>query len=137
MGASYNKVELIGRLGDDATVRYTGSGTKVAELRIATSYGSGDKEQTEWHRVICWDKLADVAEAYTSKGGLIHISGRLQTRTFDDKEGVKRYITEIVAERLTLLSKASDAGEKKAKTKSTKKTANKNVEDNGEEDLPF
>jgi single-strand DNA-binding protein len=102
--ASVNKTIIIGNLGADPEVRYTSSGKAVAELRVATSFKSGDSETTEWHRVIAWDVLGENAGKYLSKGKSVYVEGRIQTRSYDDKDGNKRYVTEIVAERMQFLS---------------------------------
>lgn len=118
--ASVNKVILIGNLGADPEVRFTGSGQSVATLRIATSERWQDKsgqkaERTEWHRIIVWGKQAELCKEYLSKGRSIYVEGRLQTREWTDKEGSKRYTTEVVAQRIQFLgspqgkSKGSDA----------------------------
>lgn len=99
-----NKVTLIGNLGADPETRYTQNGKCVAELRLATTYGFGDKEQTEWHRVVVWDKAAEACGKYLKKGSKAYVEGRLQTRSYDDKEGNKKYVTEIVAHEVKFLS---------------------------------
>jgi single-strand DNA-binding protein len=108
MAKSVNKVILIGNLGKDPEVKRTSSGTAVADFSMATSSNSKDKdgkwqERTEWHRVVLWDRLAEVAEKYLKKGRSVYIEGRLQTRSWEDKQGQKRYTTEIVASDLVLL----------------------------------
>lgn len=100
--ASRNKVELIGRLGQDPEVRTTINGTKVASLSVATSERWRDKttgeqrEATEWHRVVLWDKLAELAEQYLFKGSEVLLVGKLQTRKWQDQSGQDRYTTEVV-----------------------------------------
>jgi len=103
-----NKVILIGRLGADPEVRFTPDGTMVANLRLATdeSYKSKDGEKvqkTEWHRIVAFRKLAEICQSYLSKGKQIYIEGRLQTRTWEDKDGIKRSTTEIVASNMRML----------------------------------
>lgn len=104
---SLNKVQIIGRLGKDPELRYTSNGVAVATLSVATNsrYKDGEewKDQTEWHRVVLWERTAEVAGEYLKKGSQVYIEGRLQTRSYDDKEGVKRYTTEIVGRDLILL----------------------------------
>lgn len=104
-----NKVTLIGNLGADPDSKYTANGKCVAELRVATSYGSGDKEQTEWHRVVTWDKLAENCAKFLTKGRQVYVEGRIQTRSYDDKEGNKRYVTEIVANEVKFLGGKGEA----------------------------
>ena len=103
-----NKVILIGNLGRDPEVRYTQGGSAVATLNIATSDSwtdqSGQKqERTDWHRVVIWRRLAEIAKEYLSKGSRVYIEGRIQTRSWDDREGNKRYTTEIVANQMLML----------------------------------
>jgi single-strand DNA-binding protein len=102
MAGGVNKVILVGNLGADPEMRYTPSGQGVCEMRIATSESWNDKngqrqERTEWHRIVVWGKRAEVCSKYLSKGRQVFVEGRIQTRTYDDKEGNKRYITEIIA----------------------------------------
>jgi single-strand DNA-binding protein len=107
--ASVNKVILIGNLGADPELRYTPNGNRpVCSLRIATSEVFKDKsgqrqEQTEWHRVTVWGEQAENCNKYLSKGRSVYVEGRLQTRTWDDKDGQKKYSTEVVAERVKFL----------------------------------
>jgi single-strand DNA-binding protein len=110
--ASLNKVMIIGNLGADPEVRSTGSGQSVATLRVATTERWMDKsgqktERTEWHRVIVWGKQAELCKEYLSKGRPIYAEGRIQTREWTDKEGNKRYTTEIVAQRIQFLGSPS------------------------------
>lgn len=103
--SSVNKVILIGRLGKDPEVRYTQTGTAVAALSLATSFKPKDKEAvTEWHRVVAWGRTGEVCGEYLHKGSLAYFEGRLQTRQWEDSDGVKRYTTEIVCERMQILS---------------------------------
>jgi len=108
---SVNKVILVGNLGRDAELRYTPGGAAVATLNLATTEVWNDRsnqrqEKTEWHRVILWGKQAESLQEYLTKGKQIYVEGRLQTRQWDDKDGNKRYTTEIKADRLTLLGGA-------------------------------
>jgi single-strand DNA-binding protein len=105
---SVNKVILVGNLGRDAELRYTPGGAAVATINMATTEIWNDKqgqrqEKTEWHRVILWGKQAESLQEYLTKGKQIYVEGRLQTRQWDDKDGNKRYTTEIKADRITLL----------------------------------
>ena len=108
-GKSVNKVTLLGNLGKDPEVKYTPQGTAVAKLALATNERYKDKEgqwqdRTEWHNVVLWQRLAEIAGEYLKKGGKVYIEGKLQTRSWDDKQtGQKRYMTEIVANDLVLL----------------------------------
>ena len=103
-----NKVMIIGNLGRDPEVRYTQGGSAVANLNIATNEVWKDKEgqkqeRTEWHRVVVWGKQAEIAKEYLSKGRSVYIEGSLQTRQWDDKDGNKRYTTEIRCQRFVML----------------------------------
>lgn len=108
MAGSVNKVILIGNLGADPEVRALTSGAKVARIRIATSESYTNKEgeritNTEWHSVNLWRGLADIAERYLKKGSSVYIEGKLRTRSYDDKDGVTRYVTEVEADQMTML----------------------------------
>lgn len=102
-----NKVILVGRLGRDPELRYTASGTAVANFSVATDerWGSGNEAQrkTEWHNVVAWSKLAEICNQYLTKGSLIFIEGRLQTRDWEDKNGNQRRTTEVVASDMKML----------------------------------
>ena len=106
-----NKVMLIGRLGQEPEAKYTPNGTAVSNFSIATSEKWKDKasgewnEKTEWHRIVSWNKQAEFCNQYLKKGSLVYIEGKLVTRSWDDKEGQKRYMTEVVANTVQLLDK--------------------------------
>ncbi len=114
--AGVNKVILIGRLGADPEVRYTPSGVAVANFSIATSEEWKDKntgekkEQTEWHRIVAWRRLGEICGEYLQKGRQVYIEGRLQTRSWEDKEGNKRWTTEILALNMQMLGSPGDSG---------------------------
>ena len=113
--ASLNKVMLIGNLGKDPEVRYTTSGTAVASFSLATSEKFKNKsgeweEKTEWHNVTLWARLAEIAGEYLSKGKTVYIEGRLQTRKWQDRDGKDRYTTEIVGEKMQMLSGKGEGG---------------------------
>lgn len=116
MAKSVNKVILIGNLGKDPEVRYTPTGTAVATLAIATNERFKDKEgnwqdRTEWHKVIAWQRLAEIAGEYLKKGRSVYIEGKLQTRSWEDKNThEKKYATEIVANDLVLLGGGQGQG---------------------------
>lgn len=111
-----NKVMLIGRLGKDPEIRYTNAGVAIANFTIATSEDWKDKEsgekkeRTEWHRIVAFGKLGEICGEYLSKGKQVYIEGRLQTRAWDDKDGNKRYTTEIVASDMQFLDR-KDSGD--------------------------
>jgi single-strand DNA-binding protein len=109
--ASVNKVILIGNLGRDPEVKYTQSGTAVANLSVATNEVWTDKagqkqERTEWHRVVVWGKQAQVISEHLAKGKQVYVEGSLQTRSWDDREGNKRTTTEVRAVRVLMLGRA-------------------------------
>ncbi len=152
MAGSVNKVILIGNLGADPEVRSLTSGAKVARLRIATSETYTNKEgervtNTEWHSVNLWRGLADVAEKYLSKGSSVYVEGKLRTRSYDDKDGVTRYVTEIEGDNMTMLGGRGDSNtsnasssnnEQSAPEPKAQKSQPKAAEANeDEDDLPF
>ena len=109
-----NKVVLIGNLGADPEVRFTPSGVQVVSLTLATSESWNDKngerqERTEWHRLVLWRKLAEIADQFLKKGSKIYVEGKLQTRSWDDQKGQKRYVTEVVVNNLEMLDGAGGA----------------------------
>lgn len=110
--SSVNKVILVGHLGKDPELRYLEGNVSVASFPLATSETfnkDGKKvEQTEWHNIVMWRGLADVAAKYLNKGRLVYIEGKLRTRTYEDKEGIRRYTTEIVAESFNVLGRRTD-----------------------------
>ncbi len=116
MARGVNKVILIGNLGRDPEVRYAPNGQAVANVTIATSESWKDKntgekqERTEWHRIVFFGRLAEIAGEYLKKGSQIYVEGRLQTRKWQDKDGHDRYTTEIVANDMQMLGSRSGAG---------------------------
>lgn len=146
--SSLNKAMIIGRLGQDPDVRYTQSNTAVANLSIATSERYKDnmgewKEQTEWHRVVAWGRLAEICQEYLKKGSQVYIEGPIQTRKWEDKEGQTRYTTEIKALTMTMLdSKGSggsgDAPQKPDNSQPVSSSVDLNEDfDDIDDDLPF
>ena len=108
MSTLRNKVQLIGNLGQDPEVKTLDSGSKLAKFSIATSESYTNKQgenvtDTQWHNIICWGKTADIVERYVTKGKQVGIDGKLTTRSWEDKEGNKRYTTEVVCNELLLL----------------------------------
>ncbi len=108
MARSVNKVILVGNLGKDPELRYTNSGVAVATFSIATNESWKDpegnlQERTQWHNIVAWRKLAEICGEYLKKGGKIYAEGRLQHRNYDDKNGVKRYVTEVVLDEMVML----------------------------------
>lgn len=111
--AGVNKVILIGNLGKDPEVRYLEGGAAVANFSLATTETYKDKagrkvEQTEWHNIVLWRGLAEIAEKYLKKGMTIYLEGKIRTRSYDDKDGNKKYITEIVGDSMTMLGGRRD-----------------------------
>ncbi len=126
-----NRVQLIGHLGKDPQVRQLEQDKKVAQFSLATSesYKNAQGEQvtdTQWHQVVCWGRLADLAEQYLQKGKQIALEGKLSYRSYEDKQGVKRFVTEVVASELLMLGKKEDSDQQP-------KDSSKPLED----DLPF
>lgn len=115
--ASLNKATLIGNLGRDAELRYTGGGQAVASFSLATNENfknkSGEWEKrTEWHRIVTWARLAEFCGEHLTKGKQVYVEGRIQTREWEDREGNKRTTTEINAQRVLLLGSRGDAGDR-------------------------
>jgi single-strand DNA-binding protein len=111
--ASVNKVILVGNLGNDPDVRYTGSGQAVANFSIATTEKWRGKdgtasEKTEWHRIVVWGKLAELCKSYLTKGRAVYVEGRLQTRQWENKEGNTQYTTEVIANTIQFLGAPSE-----------------------------
>ena len=114
MAKSLNKVMLIGNLGKDPELRYTTSGVAVATFTLATNESWRDQdgntqERTEWHNIVAWRKLAEICGEWLKKGKKIYLEGRIQTRSYDDKNtGTKKYITEIVADNMIMLDRSEE-----------------------------
>jgi single-strand DNA-binding protein len=144
--AGVNKVILVGRLGSDPEVKTIGSGQNVARFNLATSENWVDKtwqkqERTEWHRVVVWGKLAELAGKYLSKGRQVYIEGKLQTRSWEDQQGQKKYTTEVNASTLQFLG---SAGAERTSSTSTSGQDDYGFQDFGPEpsfdnndDIPF
>ncbi len=139
--SSVNKALIIGNLGQDPEIKYTQSGSPVANLSVATSERWKDKntgeqkEQTEWHRVVVFGRLAEIAEQYLKKGSKIFIEGKIQTRNWEDADGNKKYTTEVVAREMTMLdSKASMSSDAPSSDSPSKETPK---DESFEEDIPF
>ncbi|SKB85673.1 single-strand DNA-binding protein [Parapedobacter luteus] len=145
-----NKVILVGHLGKDPEIRHLEGNVTVASFPLATSEmfnKDGRKvEQTEWHNIVMWRGLAEVAAKYLFKGKLVYVEGKLRTRTYEDKEGIRRYTTEVVAENFTLLGRKSDfepsggqgnTGQQPAKKVAGDSTVVDFKENEGEEDALF
>ena len=127
--ANLNKVTLIGRLGQDPEIRYTQSGSAVANATIATNDYWTDKqgekqERTEWHSIVLWGKLADLAQSYLKKGSQVYVEGRLQTRDWEDQQGQKHYKTEVVVTTMQFLDSRNYDSESSQAATSTAYTDN-------------
>ena len=129
-----NKVILVGNLGKDPDVKYLDNGVAVANFSLATTENYKNKEgervsQTEWHNIVLWRGLAEVAEKYLKKGASIYIEGKIKTRKWEDKEGITRYSTEILGDNMTMLGGRSSSEDKIETTSES--------EENSKDDLPF
>ena len=156
-----NKAILIGNVGQDPEIRYTGdvnNGTKVATFRLATTERYRDRsgnlqEHTEWHNIVVWRNTADVVEKYVKKGTQVYVEGRIRTRSWDDQTGNKRYVTEIVADTLQLLGRRPEgqgqqqggyqtpgqqpAYQQQSAQQPVQPQAKPMTEEQGDDDLPF
>jgi single-strand DNA-binding protein len=140
--AGVNKVILVGNLGKDPEVRHLEGGVAVANFPIATSESYKDKsgnkvEQTEWHNIVMWRGLAEVAEKYLRKGMTVYIEGKLRTRSYE-KDGQKHYRTEVLADNMTMLSRKDDAKNPSETTNSSAQSSGSDISSaGGADDLPF
>lgn len=131
--AGVNKVILVGNLGADPEIRYTPGGMAVANFRLATSETfskDGKKEtKTEWHRIVAFNKLAEICGQYLSKGKQVYIEGKIQTRSWDDKDGNKKYTTEIVASTMQMLGSRGEGGQHAASDVSVDEVPASDIDD--------
>lgn len=130
MSRSVNKAIIMGNLGADPELRSTGNGARVASLSIATGRQWTDKsgqkqEKTEWHRVVLWEKLADIAEKYLHKGDTVYIEGEIEYRSYQDKDGVTKYMTEIRGRELVMLGGKGEGGQQRQQGGGQKPAAKK------------
>lgn len=135
-----NKVMLIGRLGADPEVRYTPDGLMVTNFRLATDEQWKDKsgervQKTEWHRIVSFGKLAEICGTYLTKGKMVYVEGRIQTRSWEDKEGVKRFTTEIVAANMQMLDSRGQS--KDARPETGDSASFSGAEPPADSDVPF
>ena len=145
MARGVNKVILVGNLGQKPENRYTQTDSAVANLSLATSESWKDKEtgeqreKTEWHRIVYFGKLAEIAEQYLDKGSKVYVEGKLQTRKWQDKEtGADRYTTEIVGNELTMLDSKNSSGMNESQNfERNTSQSNQVQEDFNEDDIPF
>jgi single-strand DNA-binding protein len=144
-GRSINKVILIGNLGQDPELRYTSGGVAVATFSLATNESWKDQdgstqERTQWHNLVAWRKLAEICGEYLKKGGRIYVEGRLQYRNYDDKNGVKRYVTEIIVDQMMMLDTRAGGGAGAGVSHEAPPPSSMPPDDNGSnkvDDLPF
>ena len=140
---SVNKAILVGYVGSDPEVRYLDSGTPVANFRLATSENytnrNGEKvSQTEWHNIVVWRGLAEVVEKFVKKGTQLYVEGRIRTRAWDDKDGNKRYTTEIVVDNLQMMGrKGETSSEMPAQSNASINQSDTSIADDPGDDLPF
>lgn len=142
--AGVNKVILVGNLGKDPEVRHLENGATVANFPIATTESYKDRngnrqESTEWHNIVLWRGLAEIAEKYLRKGNQVYIEGKLRSRSWEDKDGNTRYITEVIGDNLTMLGGRSDSTDSAAPAKESapKAPAKNTIEEEEDDDLPF
>jgi single-strand DNA-binding protein len=140
--AGINKVILIGNLGKDPEVKTLENGTKVANFTLATSetYKNRDGQkvtQTEWHNIVLWRGLADIADRFLKKGNQVYIEGKIRSRSWDDKDGNKRYITEVQGDNLTMLGGRRDDNNESSASEVKESTPDNNVGEAKDDDLPF
>jgi single-strand DNA-binding protein len=142
---SINKIILIGNLGQDPELRYTSSGVAVASFSMATSESWKDQdgnaqEKTQWHKLVAWRKLAEIVGEYLKKGSKVYVEGRIQYRSYDDKNGVKRDITEIVVDQMLMLDSKGASHTNASSAGSAAPSLQQPVEESGPDkvdDLPF
>ena len=146
-----NDVTIMGRLGQDPELKYTPAGNAVCNFSVATTKKWNDQktgklqEKTEWHRVVCWQKTAEFANEFGNKGDWVTLKGELQTRSWDDKDGIKRYTTEIVASRVifpNIKDKPTEGEQKRMQEKKQDSMLDKNYDVKSDEsftadDIPF
>jgi len=144
--SSLNKAMLIGRLGQDPEVRYTQSNTAVANFSLATNERYKDRngeyqERTEWHRIVAWGRTAEICQEYLNKGSLVYIEGPIQTREWEDKDGQKKYTTEVKALTMQMLDSRGDSsmggGSSSAPQKPAQTAEIDSSFDDMDDDLPF
>jgi len=126
---SINKVIIIGSLGRDPETRFNPSGDSVTRLSVATSWKGKGEEQTEWHRIVMFGKLAEIADKYLRKGSQVYIEGRLQTSKYTSKDGIERYSTDIIASQMQMLGGKGETSTSPAQQKQDTPFINDSLED--------
>ena len=142
MARGINKVILVGRLGKDPEMKYTQGGTAVARFSLATDETwkdqAGEKQQrTEWHNIVAWRKLAEICGQYLTKGQLVYIEGKLQTRKWEDKEGFKHHASEVVADKMVMLGSKAEVEPKAAAATATASPVTEADLEITDDDIPF
>lgn len=149
MARGVNKVILIGNLGQDPELRYTGNGTAVCNMRLATTDVYKDRdgntvENTEWHNVVAWARLAEICDQYLTKGSQVYFEGQLQTRQWEDRDGNTRYTTEVKVREMTMLGGRAGNGGSERQSSNGSAAPQPQTSDgegdyelNADEDLPF
>jgi single-strand DNA-binding protein len=143
--AGINKAILVGNLGKDPEIRTIESGRKVANFTLATTESYKDKngervDQTEWHNIVFWGPIAEVIERFLKKGSQIYVEGKIRTRSYEDKDGNKKYITEILGEKMTMLGGpkgSSDSSSSMSNGKTTAQPVGQSFAAEQDDDLPF
>lgn len=140
--AGVNKVILLGNLGKDPEVRHLDNGVTVANFSLATTESYTNKQgdrvnQTEWHNIVLWRGLADVAEKYLKKGNSVYIEGKISTRKWEDKDGNARYSIDIIADKMTMLGTKQGNTPSTVNNQVTEKTSPDPLQESGNDDLPF
>lgn len=133
MSKDLNKIMIIGRLGSDPELRYTGNGTAVANVRIATSEKWKDGEHTEWHAVVFWARLGEIVSEFCRKGSKVYVEGSMRTRKYQDAGGNDRYVTEVRASELILLDPKSESRPQQKPPQKPQQPA----QDDGFDEIPF
>lgn len=145
MARGINKVILVGNLGQDPELNYTGSGTAVCNMRLAVNESYKDKdgklvEKTEWVSLVAWARLAEICGEYLKKGSKVYFEGSLQTRSYDDKDGVTKWVTEIKVREMMMLDSANGGSAARSEPKNEPNPAQRQYtapDDEGDYDLPF
>lgn len=141
MARGLNKAMLIGHLGVDPELKYTSNGTPVTKFRIATTESWKDAEgkqvdRTEWHNIVIWSKLGEIAAQYLKKGSKVYLEGRISTRSYEDKDGNKKYFTEVVAQDMVMLDR-KETGASGGESDAAIPVPSSDADVKPEEDLPF
>ena len=143
MAKALNRVTLLGNLGADPDVRTTPKGRKVANIKLATTEKYKDKdgewkEYTDWHRIVFWDSMAETLDKYVKKGHRLYVEGKLKSRSYEDKEGITRYVTEVVARKMIMLTPRSESYSEYNSSEEDINSVENSVDSmDNDDDLPF